>query len=118
MYLWVVVVLVMLQIFIKFQRRRKKVENKIVEYNLQIQAHNTSGFDTWITKHILSCDKHILDIIKNGNSVFELKIFNGYISVNNIETSSPKPTFYIWNKSSKLFVKKMGKTFILQKQLL
>ena len=26
----------------------RKVKNKIVEYNLQMHAHNGSGFDTWI----------------------------------------------------------------------
>ena len=45
---------------------RKTINNKIVEYNLQMHAHNGSGFDTWLILNNLRCDKHIVgDIIKN-----------------------------------------------------
>ena len=56
---------------------RKVIKNKIVEYNLQMHAHNGSGFDTWIILKIFSCDKHIVDIIKYGKGIISLKIFNG-----------------------------------------
>ena len=36
---------------------------KIVEYNLQLFAHNGSVFDTWIILNNLPCDKLIVDII-------------------------------------------------------
>ena len=63
---------------------RKTVNKKIVEYNLQLHAHNSSGFDTWIKLNNLRCDKHIVgDIIKNGKGIIELKVFNGYIYKNN-----------------------------------
>ena len=42
---------------------------KIVEYNLQMHAHDCSGFDTWIKLSNLRCDKHIVDIIKNGKGI-------------------------------------------------
>ena len=29
-------------------KEKRKIKNKIVEYNLQSRAHNGSGFDTWI----------------------------------------------------------------------
>ena len=62
---------------------RKTVNNKIVEYNLQMHAHNGSGFDTWIILNNLPCDKHIVgDFIKNGKGIISLKIFNGYIEKN------------------------------------
>ena len=32
----------------KFKGEERKIKNKIVEYNLQLHAHNGSGFDTWI----------------------------------------------------------------------
>ena len=63
----------------KFKGQERKVKNKIVEYNLQLHAHNGSGFDIWIILNNLPCYKHVADIIKNGKSIISLKIFNGYI---------------------------------------
>ena len=57
----------------------RRVKNKIVEYKLQMHAHNGSGFDTWIVLNNLPYDKHIVDIIKNGKGIIELKVFNGLI---------------------------------------
>ena len=54
---------------------------KVLEYNLQLHAHNASGFDTWIVLNKLSCDKRFGNIIKNGEGIIELKIFNGYIAI-------------------------------------
>ena len=51
---------------LKLKGEERKVKNKIVEYYLQMHAHNGSGFDTWIILNDLPCDKHIADIIKNG----------------------------------------------------
>ena len=64
---------------LKLKGEERKVENKIVEYNLQIHAHNGSGFDTCIVLNNLPCDKHIVDNIKNVRSIIELKVFNGLI---------------------------------------
>ena len=52
---------------------------KILEYNLQLHAHNGSGFDTWTVLNNLPCDKRIVNIIKKGKSIIESKVFNGYI---------------------------------------
>ena len=57
----------------------RKVKNRIVEYNLQLHAHNGSDFDTWIKINNLLCDKHIVDINKNGKGIISLGVFNGYI---------------------------------------
>ena len=57
----------------------KDKKGKVLEYNLQIHAHNGSGFDTWIVLNNLTCDRRIVNIIKNGKSIIELKVFNGYI---------------------------------------
>ena len=68
---------------LKLKGEERKVENKIVEYNLQLHAHNGSGFDTWIILNNLPCDKHIVgDIIKNGKGIIELKAFKSYIERN------------------------------------
>ena len=64
---------------LKGEERRTSLNNKIVEYNLQLHAHNGSGFDTWIILNNLPCDKHIVDIIKTGKSIISLGVFNGYI---------------------------------------
>ena len=68
---------------LKLKGEERKVKTKIVEYNLKMHAHNGSGFDTWIVLNTLPCHKHIVDIIKNGKSIIELKVFNGLIRQNN-----------------------------------
>ena len=63
-----------LDYLLKLKGEERKVNNKIVEYNLQMHAHNGSGFDTWIILNNLPCDRHIVgDIIKNGKGIIELK---------------------------------------------
>ena len=69
---------------LKLKGEERKVNNKIVEYNLQMHAHNGSGFDTWKILNNLPCNRHIVgDIIKNGKGIIELKVFNGLIYKNN-----------------------------------
>ena len=97
---------------------RKTAKNKIVEYNLQLHAHNGSGFDTWIILNNLPCDRHIVgDIIKNGKVIIELKVFNGYIYKNNKQIPQ-----YLHFRCGMTHInyslKKIGKTFELQKELL
>ena len=67
---------------LKLKGDERKVKNKFVEYTLQLHAHTCSGFDTWVVLNNLSCDKHIVNIIKNGKGIKELKISNGYIRNN------------------------------------
>ena len=68
---------------LKLKGEERKVKNKVVEYTLQLHAHNRSGFDTWIILNILLCHKHIVgDITKNGKGIVEMKVFNGYIEKN------------------------------------
>ena len=47
----------------------QKIKNKIVEHNLQLHAHNGSGIDNWIILNNLPCDKHLVDVIKNGKGI-------------------------------------------------
>ena len=67
---------------LKIEVEERKVENKVVEYNLQLHAHNASGFDSWIVLNNLECDKQIVNIIKNGQGNIELKVFNGFFEKN------------------------------------
>ena len=54
---------------LKFKGEERKVKNKIVEYKVQLHAHNVSGFFTWITLNYLPCDKDIVDNIKNRKGI-------------------------------------------------
>ena len=103
---------------LKLKGEERKVNNKIVEYNLQLHAHNGSGFDTWIILNNLRCDKHIVgDIIKNGKGIIELKIFNGLIYKNNKQIHQYLH-FRCGMTHLNYSLKKLGKTFELPKELL
>ena len=103
---------------LKLKGEERKVKNKIVEYNLQMHAHNGSGFDTRIILNNLPCDKHIVgDIIKNGKGIFSLKVFNVYIEKNKKQI----PQYLIFRCGMthlNYSLKKLGKTFKLPKELL
>ena len=62
----------------------------------------------------LPCDKHIVDIIKNGKSNKELKVFNGLIQKNN-EQIPQCLHFRCGMTPLNYSLRKLGKTFILQK---
>ena len=107
-----------LDYLLKLKGEERKVNNKIVEYNLQLHAHNGSGFDTWIILNNLRCDKHIVgDIIKSGKGIIELKVFNGLIYENNRQI--PQYIHFRCGMTHLNYsLKKLGKTFELPKELL
>ena len=82
-----------------------------------MHAHNGSGFDTWIILNNLPCDKHIVDISKNGKGIIELKVFNGLIHKNNKQIPQ-----YLHFRCGMTHlnnsIKKLGKTLKLPKELL
>ena len=102
-----------------FCLKLKDKKGKILEYNLQLHAHNGSGFDTWIVLNNLTCDKRIVDVIKNGKGFIELKVFNGYIQS---KTSTKQILQYLHFRCGMTHLnyklEKLGKTFKLQKELL
>ena len=105
-----------LDFYLKFKGEERKVKNKIVEYNLQMHAHNVSGFDTWIILNNLPCDKHIVDIIKNGKGIIELKVFNGLIQKNNKQ--NPQYLHFRCGMTHLIYsLKNLGKTFKLPELL-
>ena len=67
---------------LKLEGEGYKINNKVVEYNFQMHAHNGRGFDTWIVLNNLDCDKRIVNVIKNGKGMIELKVFNCFIEKN------------------------------------
>ena len=106
-----------LDYLLKFKGDERKLNNKSVEYSLQLHAHNGSGFDTWIILNNLPCDKHIVNIIKNGKGIISLKLFNGYIQNNNKQI----PQYLIFRCGMthlNYSLKKLRKTFELPKELL
>ena len=64
---------------LKLKVEEYKINNKVLEYNLQMHVHIGSGFVIWIVLNNLDCDKRIVNVIKNGKGIIELKVFNGYI---------------------------------------
>ena len=102
---------------LKFKGEDRKVKNKIVEFNLQLHAHNGSGFDTWIVLKKLDCDKGIVNIIKNGKGIIEMKVFNGYIEKNRKQI--PQYLHFRCGMTHlNCSLEKLGKTFKLQKNFL
>ena len=65
----------------------------------------------------LDCDKHIVNLIKNGKSITELKVFNGYIE-KNMKQIPQYLNFRYGMTHQKDSLEKLGKTFKLQKELL
>ena len=102
---------------LKLKGEERKVKNKIVEYNLQLHAQNGSGFDTWIILNNLPCDKHIVDISKNVKGIICLRVFNGYI-YNGKKQFSQYLIFRRGMTHLNYSLKKLGKSFKLQKELL
>ena len=94
----------------------KDEKGKDLEYNLQLHAHNGSGFDTCIVSKNLLCDKTIVNLIKNGKGIIELKVFNGYIEKQ--KKIPPNLHFRCGMIHLNYSLKKLGKTFRLQKELL
>ena len=93
---------------------RKDNINKIIEYNLQLRAHKGSGCDTWIVLNNLPCDKRIINIIKNGKGILELKKFNGYIEKNRKQT--PQYLHFRCGMTHlECSLKNLGKTYKLRK---
>ena len=95
---------------------RKDNQNKILEYSLQLHAHNGSRFDTWLVLNNLPCDKKIVSNIKNGKGKIELKVFNRYI----LKKKQVPQNLHLRCGMTNLNYspKKLGKTFKLPKELL
>ena len=72
----------MLDHVLSFKGEAKKVNNRIVEYNLYLIAHNGSGFDSIVVLKNLSQWRSVVKLIKNGVGIISLKIFNGYVDQN------------------------------------
>ena len=63
-------------------KENQKSQNRIVEYNLHLVAHNGSGFDSYVVLNKLPQWRSIVDFIKSRDGIVSLKIFNGYVDEN------------------------------------
>ena len=71
----------MLDYVLQFKGEPKRINNKIVKYNLYLIAHKGSGFDSYVVLNNLP-QWRTVKLIKNGSGIVSLKIFNGYVDQN------------------------------------
>ena len=69
----------MLDHVLSFKREVKKINDKNVEYNKNLKAHNGSGFDSYVVLNNLPQWRNVVSLIKNGAGIVSSKIFNGYV---------------------------------------
>ena len=84
---------------------------------MQVHAHNGSGFDTWVVLNNLPCDKHIVDVIKNGKGNISMRVFIGYIQ-NNKKQIPQYLVFRCCMTHLSFSLRKLGKTCKLRKESL
>ena len=65
--------------FYNSKEKLKKVNKKIVKYNLYILAHIASGFNSYVVFNLLPQWRTVVSLIKNGAGIVSLEIFNGYL---------------------------------------
>ena len=63
---------------LQFKGKPKRINNKIVKFNLNLIAHKGSGFDSYVVLNNLPRWRTVVSLIKNGSGIVSLKIFNGY----------------------------------------
>ena len=68
----------MLDYVLQFKGEPKRINNKIVKYNLYLIAHKGSGFDSYVVLNNLP-QWRTFELIKNGSGIVSLQIFNGYV---------------------------------------
>ena len=71
----------MLDYVLQFKGEPKRINNKIVKYNLYLIAHKKNGFDSYVVLNNLP-QWRTVKLIKNGSGIVFLKIFNGHVDQN------------------------------------
>ena len=106
----------MLDHFLSFEGEPKKVNNKIVEYDLYLIAHNGSGFDRYVVINNFPQWPSVVNLIKNRAGLVSLKIFNRYVDQNGKTLS-----MYILDVEEFILIrvsKKIGENYKLPESLL
>ena len=71
----------MLDYVLQYKGEPKRINNKIVKYNLYLIAHKGSGFDSYVVLNNLP-QWRTVKLIKNGSGIVSLKMLNGYVDQN------------------------------------
>ena len=105
----------MLDYVLQYKGEPKRINNKIVKFNLYFIAHKGSGFDRYVVLNNLP-QWRTVKLIKNGSGIVSLKIFNGYVDQNK------KIPQYVHLRCGLLHIKdslkNIGKSYKLQPCLL
>ena len=105
----------MLDYVLQFKGEPKRINIKIVKYNLYLIAHKGSGFDSFVVLNNLPQWKTV-NLIKNGSGIVTLTIFNGFVDQNK------KNPQYVHFRCGILLIKdslkNIGKSYKLQPCLL
>ena len=68
----------MLDYVLQYKGEPKRINNKIVKYNLYFIAHKGSGFDSYVVLNNPP-QWRTAKLIKNGSGIVSHNIFNGYV---------------------------------------
>ena len=105
----------MLDYVLQFKGEPKKINNKIVKYNLYLIAHKGSGFDSYVVLNNVP-QWRTIKLIKDGSGIVSLQIFNGY------EDPVKKVPQYVHFRCGLLHIKdslkNIGRSYKLQENLL
>ena len=69
----------MLHHVLQFKGEPKRVNNKIVKYNLKILALKGSSFDSYVVSNNPPQWRTAVSLIPNGLDIVSLELFNGYV---------------------------------------
>ena len=105
----------MLDYVLQYKGEPKRINNKIVKYNLYLLAHKGSGFDSYVVLNNLP-QWRTVKLIKNGSGIVSLKIFNGYVDQNKKNPQYVHLSFGLLHIKDSL--KNIGKSYKLQPCLL
>ena len=105
----------MLDYVLQYKRGPKRINNKIVKFNLYLMAHKGSGFASYVVLNKLP-QWRTVKLIENGSGIVSLKIFNVYVDQNKkIPQYVHLRCGLLHNKDS---LKNIGKSYKLQPCLL
>ena len=69
----------MLHYVLHIKGEAKRINNKLVKYNLYLLAHKGSGFDSYVVLNNLPQWRTVVSFIKNGAGIVSVKIFKGFL---------------------------------------
>ena len=105
----------MLDYVLQCKGEPKRINNKVVKYNLYLIAHKGSGFDSYAVLNNLP-QWRTVKLIKNGSGIVSLKMFNGYVDP--VKKNPQYVDFRCGLLHIKDSLKNIGRSYKLQEKLL